>query len=67
MYIDLFRSIDHSHVSNIFFRRIVTIFVPPSSVTFISSFSRRLIYSGDFPLEISFMGFATSASVIASS
>ena len=36
MYIDLFHSIDHLHVSHIFLHRTVTIFVPSSPVTFIT-------------------------------
>ena len=38
MYIDLFQSIGHSHVSHIFLHRIVTVFIPFSSVAFISSY-----------------------------
>ena len=63
MYIDLFQSIGHSHVSHIFLYRIVTVFVPSSPVTFINSGGISFIL-GDFPLEIFFMAFATSASVI---
>ena len=36
MYIDLFRSLGHLHVSHIFLHGIVMIFVPSSLVTFIS-------------------------------
>ena len=62
MFIDLFQSVGHSHVSHIFLHRIARIFFP-SPVTFISSSGISSI-PGDFPLEISFMAFATSAFVI---
>ena len=63
MYIDLFQSIGHSHVSHIFLHRIARVFVSSSPVTFTSSAGISSI-PGDFPLEISFMVLATSASVI---
>ena len=65
-YIDLFQSIDHSRAFHIFLQRIARIFVPSSPVTLISS-AGISSHSGDFPLEISFMAFATSASVIVGS
>ena len=66
MHIDLFQSIGHSHVFHIFLHRIARIFVPSSPVTFISSAGISSIPQ-DFPLEISFMAFATSASVVVGS
>ena len=50
MFIDLFQSVGHSHVSHIFLHRIARIFFPSSPVTFISSAGISSI-SGDFPLE----------------
>ena len=38
MYIDLFLSINHLHVSHIFLHKMITIFVPSSPATFISSY-----------------------------
>ena len=65
IYIDLFQSIGHLHVPHMFLHKIVTIFVPFSPVTSISS--ARISFISDFPLEIFFMTFATSASVIVGS
>ena len=47
MYIDLFPSLGHLHVSHIFLHRIATIFLPSSPVIFISSYC---IYDQNFAL-----------------
>ena len=65
IYIDLFQSIGRSHVSHVFLHRMVTIFVS-FSATFINSADISSI-SGDFPLEIFFIPFATSTSNIVGS
>ena len=50
MYIDLFQSLGHLHVSHIFLPRTVTIFVPSSLVTFIRSYC---IYDRNLALHYS--------------